>query len=503
MKGIRVLLRENLLGFSLVLIGVMCLALSGVFYFAERTYPQSVAAVGSSSPRLSEAQIEILEAQNRAFASIAEAVTPAVVNVGARKAVRVQESPFASDPFFRRFFGDIFGVPRQQVQRSLGSGVLVSPEGYIVTNNHVIARADEIKVLLADRREFPAELIGTDEATEVAVIKVDAKDLPFIRWGDSTKLKVGDTVMAFGNPFGLNFTVTRGIVSAVGRAGLGIAQYGDFIQTDAAINVGNSGGALVNVRGELVGINTAIYSPNQGGFSGVGFAIPSAMARSVYDSLVATGRVVRGFLGVSVVDLTPTLAKQFNAPSLEGVLVSSISSSAPAAKSNLRRGDVILEINGMPIRSADQWRAVVASTAPETKVRLKILRDGKPAGLPVTVGEQPSSQAGRSSGRGSGDGARGRNVLRGVEVMELTPEILNQLHLPAELEGVVVTRVGRRSPAGWAGLGRGDVILEVNRRAVRSLQDFERLTVNLEEEAAILLINRQGFTFFMTISMGR
>lgn len=492
MKEFRTLIKENLLGISLTLIGLACLAVSGVIYFSNQSYPSFVQA---EVPGLDPVQIEVLEAQNRAFAAIARAVTPAVVNVGTKKVIRVRQSPFMDDPFFRQFFGNFFGVPRERVEQSLGSGVIVSPEGYIVTNNHVIAQADEIKVLLSDRREFEAKLVGTDPATDVAVIKVDGKDLPTVPWGDSAHLQVGETVLVFGNPFGLNFTVTRGMVSAVGRPGMGLAQYGDFIQTDAAINMGNSGGALVNVRGELVGIN---FATTQGGFSGVGFAIPSAMARSVFESLVKTGRVVRGFLGVSVVNLNQALANQYNAPSLAGVLVSNVSSSGPASEAGLRRGDIILEFNGTTIRSDEQWIAVVASTAPGTQGQLRIIRDGEPLSIQVEVGEQPSSGRGGVSGPISIE----EGVLRGVEIQDLTPEILAEFRLSPDTQGVLISGIDRSSPAARVGLGPGDIIMGVNRRPVRSVEEYESIAGRLGD-AVSLQMNRQGFAFQVTISTRR
>lgn len=492
MKEFRTLIKENLLGISLTLIGLACLAVSGVIYFSARSYPSFVQA---EVPGLDPAQVEVLEAQNQAFAAIARAVTPAVVNVGTKKVIRVRQSPFMNDPFFRQFFGDFFGVPRERVEQSLGSGVIVTPEGYIVTNNHVIAQADEIKVLLSDRREFEAELVGTDPATDVAVIKVKGENLPTVPWGDSAHLQVGETVLAFGNPFGLNFTVTRGMVSAVGRPGMGLAQYGDFIQTDAAINMGNSGGALVNVRGELVGINLAT---TQGGFSGVGFAIPSAMARSVFESLVKTGRVVRGFLGVSVMNLNQALANQYNAPSLDGVLVSNVSSSGPAGEAGLRRGDIILEFNGATIRSDQQWIAVVASTAPGTPGQLRILRDGEPLSIQVEVGEQPSS-----GGEGiSGPISIEEGVLRGVEIQDLTPEILSELRLSPDTQGVLISGIDGSSPAARVGLGPGDIIMGINRRPVRSVEEYESIAGRLGG-AVSLQMNRQGFAFQVTISTRR
>ncbi len=489
MKELRTLIKENFFGISLTLIALCCLAVSGVMYFSNQNFSSYVRA---EIPGLDQAQIEILEVQNQAFAAIARAVTPAVVNVGTKKIIRVRESPFMNDPFFRQFFGNFSGIPRERVEQSLGSGVIVSQEGYIVTNNHVIAQADEIKVLLSDRREFEAELVGTDPATDVAVIKVKGENLPAVPWGDSAHLQVGDTVLAFGNPFGLNFTVTRGMVSAVGRPGMGLAQYGDFIQTDAAINMGNSGGALVNVRGELVGINLAT---TQGGFSGVGFAIPSAMARSVFKSLVETGRVVRGFLGISVVNLNQALANQYNAPSLDGVLVSNVSSSGPAGDAGIRRGDIILELNGDTVRSDEQWIAVVASTSPGTEVQLHIIRDGKPLLIQVEVGEEPSSRRRKVGGSTSIE----RGVLRGMEIQDLTPEILRELRLSPDTQGVLISVIDRSSPAARVGLGPGDIIMGVNRKPVQSIEEVERIAGRLGN-AVSLQMNRQGFSFGVTIS---
>ena len=334
------------------------------------------------------------------FVQVAKAVMPAVVNIfSSREGTATSFHGFSDDPLFRRFFGDEllrrFGepggrnVPRE---RGLGSGVIVSPSGVIITNHHVVGEADAIKVLLSDKSEFTAELIGTDPKSDLAVLRIDATNLPTIPWADSDRLQVGEYVLAIGNPFGLNQTVTMGIVSAVGRARMGIAEYEDFIQTDAAINPGNSGGPLVNARGEVVGINTAIFS-RSGGSMGIGFAVPSNMARAIVDQLVATGRVVRGWLGVSIQDLTPDLASQVGAAEAKGVLVSDVLDRSPAERAGLQRGDIIREFDGRAVDDATQLRNAVAGTTIGRRVSIGVIRDGHALTLPVTIGEQPKRVA--------------------------------------------------------------------------------------------------------------
>jgi serine protease Do len=495
-------LRENLLGLSLTLIGVLCLALAGVLYLGRARTPQFALAGGQGLEGL---DIEALEKQNRAFERIAQAVTPAIVNIRTTQIVKVQQSPFFTDPFFRQFFGDMFGgqlgIPREHREHSLGSGVIVSPDGYIVTNNHVIARASEIEVMLTDKRVFKAKLVGTDPRTDVAVIKVEAKDLPIVPWGDSSILRVGGTVLAFGNPFGLNFTVTRGMVSAVGRSGLGIEQYEDFIQTDAAINPGNSGGALVNVRGQVVGINTAIVSPaggaqGAGGSVGVGFAIPANVARHVMESLIKTGKVTRGYLGLMAGDLNPALARQFKVPDIAGVLVEHAEPGSPADKGGVKQGDVIRTYNGQSIDSADHFRSLVASTAPGTEVTLGILRDGQPLPLKVTLAEQPVSMAGGGAGK-----APSESTLQGISVQELTPTIRQQLGLSPSVRGVVISDLDPDCPAAQQGLQPGDVIESINRQPVTAVADFDRLAAKATGEV-LLRVNRQGSAAFVVISPG-
>jgi serine protease Do len=331
------------------------------------------------------------------FVGIAKAVTPAVVNIATTRDGREGggRTPF-DDPFFRRFFGDEFfrryDRPQERKERSMGSGVIVNANGLIITNSHVVSKAEEIRVVLSDKREFAAKLVGMDSKTDLAILRVDAGGLQTIPWGDSDGLEVGELVLAVGNPFGLNQTVTMGIVSAVGRASMGIAEYEDFIQTDAAINPGNSGGALVNARGELVGINTAIFSQS-GGNMGIGFAVPSSMARSILDQLIKNGKVVRGWLGVSIQELSPELAQQFGVPDAKGVLVSEVLDDSPAKRGGVERGDIIQEYEGRPIDSPTQLRNAVARSHIGKKVRIKVIREGRAKAVELMVVEQPQSIA--------------------------------------------------------------------------------------------------------------
>lgn len=443
-------------------------------------------------------------AGGQTFVEIAKAVKPAVVNIYATKSGR-GDGPHATpfdDPFFRRFFGDEFfrrfeQQPKERKERGLGSGVIVDPNGLIITNNHVVGKADEIRVTLADKREFKAKLIGTDPKTDVAVVRIDATGLPTIPWADSDKLEVGEFVLAVGNPFGLTQTVTLGIVSALGRAA-GIAEYEDFIQTDAAINPGNSGGPLVNVRGELVGINTAIFSQS-GGNMGIGFAVPSNMAQSIMQQLVQTGKVVRGWLGVSIQELTPELASQFGLGETKGVLVSDVMDDSPAKKAGFERADVIVEYDGKPMDSPTHLRNAVAQTPVGKKVAVKILRDKKPRIIEVTIAEQPKSMA-QSGEEESGDTAAPAGVLSDLEVRELTDELASRYGLKSSERGVVIVRVKPGSNAEELGVREGDIILEINRQAVTSLKSYERIAAKLpKDQSVLLLLKRQGRTIYLTL----
>lgn len=437
------------------------------------------------------------------FVDVARVATPAVVNISTTRKVagpgRSPLDPFFEDPFFRRFFGDEFfrrGVPRERKEQSLGSGVIVDSSGLIVTNNHVVSQADEIVVLLSDKREFKGKLIGTDPKTDIAVVKIEAKELPSLTWGDSDKLQVGEYVLAVGNPFGLNQTVTAGIISAVGRANVGIAEYEDFIQTDAAINPGNSGGALVNVKGELIGVNTAIFS-RSGGYMGIGFAVPSNMAKAVVDSLVRSGKVVRGWLGVSIQAVSRELAREFGLKDNKGVLISDVVSSSPAEKSGLSRGDVITEFDGRGVDEPNHLRNMVAQTPIGKKVRLKVIRDKKEKEIELTVSELPAEA---KVAEGGGPEAEAENALNGLEVTDITPDIARELGLPRGERGVVVTGIFPGSPADEAGLEEGDVITEINRRPVKNTRDFEAIVSRIKaNESVLILATREGKKTFIIV----
>ncbi len=437
------------------------------------------------------------------FVAVVKAVTPAVVNISTTRTVRTQPgdmSPLMEDPFFRQFFGEEFfkrfQVPRERRENSLGSGVIVDPSGYIVTNNHVVAKADEIKVLLNDKREFTGKVVGTDPKTDLAVVKINAKNLPTVPWGDSDKLDVGEYVLAIGNPFGLTQTVTMGIVSATGRADVGIADYEDFIQTDAAINPGNSGGAMVNARGELVGINTAIFS-RSGGYMGIGFAVPANMTRAVMGSLIKSGKVVRGWLGVSIQQVTPELAKQFGLKEAKGALVSETMENSPAAKAGLQSGDIITALDGKAVDGPSMLRNLVAQIPIGKNVKLDVMRERSMTSVTVAVAEQPKEIA--EAPEEAGESGAKSGALAGVEARTLTPDILRQLGLPPGTAGVVVSGVADGSPAEAAGLQPGDVITEINRQRVAGLADFKRLAGKVGKKNVLLYVNRQGRKLFIAI----
>jgi serine protease Do len=499
-------LKDNFLGMSLTLLGLLCLALSVMLYVNHGGYPQiSVAAAGGKGGGLSGPDIDTLERLNKAYEQIAQSVTPAVVNISTTQVVKTQASPFGMDPFFRQFFGNMpgFNVPREQREHALGSGVLVSPDGYIVTNNHVVKNASDIKVLLTDKRTFTGKLVGADPQTDVAVIKIDAHNLPTASIGESADLKVGDTVMAFGNPFGLNFTVTRGTISALGRTNMGIEQNGfeDFIQTDAAINPGNSGGPLVNVRGQVIGINTAILSNNsgmggEGGFMGVGFAIPSQMVEHVMNDLIKTGKVTRGYLGVTIGDLySDKIAQQFKVPDTSGALINDVAKDGPADKAGLKVGDVVRTLNGNTVDSKGSLTTMVTNFNPGTTVDLGILRDGKPMDVKVTLGERPSNLP-VTAGLGQ---APSEGALRGITVQALTPDVRQQLGLGQDVHGVVVTNVDPNSPAAQAGFQQGVVIESVDKQPVNSVADFNRLAAQAKGDT-LLRVNVNGESRFIVIS---
>jgi serine protease Do len=492
-------LRENLGGLSLILMGVLMLGLSALLYQGHHLYPQFALAQGKG---LDGPDIDALERQNQAYERIAKTVTPAIVAIQSTQVIKLQQSPFSMDPFFRQFFGNMFpqfNIPREQRQHALGSGVIVSADGYIVTNNHVVAKATEIQVILSDKRTFKGKVVGADSQTDIAVVKIEGTSLPTAPFGDSNQLKVGDTVLAFGNPFGQYFTVTRGIVSALGRSGMGIEGFENFIQTDAAINPGNSGGALVNVRGQVIGINTAILSGNsgpggEGGSVGIGFAIPSNMAKHVMEDLIRTGKVTRGYLGVQIRSLDESLAKQFKVPDTAGALVEDVSPGGPADKAGIKNGDVIRKLNGAAVEDSGQLTAMITNMNPGTEATLEILRDGQPMTIKVTLAERPTNLSVRA-----GTGGVQEGTLRGIAVQNLTPSVREQLGLPASVTGVVITQLDPNSPAAQQGLQPGDVIEGINRQPVRSAADFNRLAAQATSQT-LLRINRQGSGAFVVIS---
>ncbi len=430
------------------------------------------------------------------FAPILKPALPAVVSIISSRVVKTPQSPFLNNPFFQQFFGgQLPRSPQHQREVGLGSGVIISPDGYILTNNHVIDKATDIKVMLADKRQFPGKVIGADPKTDIAVVKIAATGLPTIALGDSSMLQVGDYAFAIGNPFGVGETATMGIISATGRNGLDIEDYEDFIQTDAAINPGNSGGALLNARGELIGTNTAILSGGSGGNQGIGFAIPINMAKYVMDQILKHGKVVRGYIGVGIQEITPALAKAFNIPAEKGALISNVDPNSPGAKADLRRGDVIIELNGQPITGPNDLRLKVATMAPGTTVHLKVLRNGESRDVSLNLGESPSSKNAGTTPGGSAESS----PMRGVQVDELTGDIRQQLGLKPDTKGVVVTEVPDGSPAADVGLQHGDVIEEINRQPVSSVSDYQQLVGQAGKQTLVLLVNRGGETAFLVV----
>jgi serine protease Do len=436
------------------------------------------------------------------FAPIVKKVLPEVVNISSSKVVKTptgfsgqMPQGMPMDPFFRQFFGDNpgrhFNTPQVDRERSLGSGVIVSPEGYILTNNHVVAGATEVLVTTSDKHEYKARIVGTDPKTDIAVLKVDATNLPAVTIADSSKVQVGDYALAIGDPFGVGETVTMGIVSATRRANLGIEDYEDFIQTDAPINPGNSGGALVNDRGELVGINTAILSHGSGGSQGVGFAVPSNLARNVMDQIIKNGKVTRAYIGVSIQEVSPELAKAFGEAEPRGALVGDVSSGSPAEKSGLQKGDIIVALNGNPITDSNQLRMSISMMAPGATVNLKVMRNGSEHDMAVTLGVLPTEKE-----QASVEPANPQGALEGVSVGNVTDEAVQQLGLPANTKGVVVTDINPSSPVADSGLQPGDVIQEVNHQAVTNVTDFDR-AIQKAGKNPLLLVNRQGHTLFI------
>ncbi len=483
--------KKIFISISILLIGFLLGGLT--FYVLGRISGQNRHMPYTVTPNVPR---QILET-GKAFSEIVSAVSPSVVNISTTKVVKRNTGPF-EDPFFDLFspFHD-FGMPKKWKERSLGSGVIVSQDGYIITNNHVVEKADEIKVTLLDRRTLKGSIVGSDPKTDIAIIKIDASNLQTLSWGDSDKLQVGEFVLAIGSPYGLSNTVTMGIISAVGRANVGIADYEDFIQTDAAINPGNSGGPLVNIKGELVGINTAIFSKT-GGYQGIGFAVPSNMVRLVMDQLVQKGKVTRGWIGITIQELTPELAQEFGLKKSKGALVSDIAKNSPAAKAGILRGDIILEFNGKEVKDVSSLRNMVAQSKAGSEIILKILRAGKEFTVKVAIVELPREVAEVVPDRLPND--QEARILTGLTVMDLSKEIVRQLGFNKDEKGVVVVKVEPGSPADEAEIKKGDIIKEINKKEIDSLQDFNRIATNVKRnESALLFINRGGKKFYVIL----
>src|ERR1700691_4181383 len=437
------------------------------------------------------------------FSAVIKPALPAVVNIRTSKMVKAQAnqmSPFFNDPMFRQFFGDQFGggKPHAEREQALGSGVIVTADGTILTNNHVIDGASDIKVYLSDKREFKAKLVGADPKTDIAVLKIDATRLPTLPLGDSSQLNVGDLIFAIGDPFGIGETATMGIVSATGRGQLGIEDYENFIQTDAAINPGNSGGAMIDIHGNLVGINTAILSHGgnggEGGNEGGGFAIPVSMAKPVMDQILTHGKVVRGYLGIHIQEVTRELARAFGLKQGGGVLVGDVAPNTPAANAGLKKGDVILQLNGETVDAPNQLQVQIAQFAPGTNVKLQIWRNGGTQDVSLKLAELDEHDDKQVSAE-----ATGATLLEDIQVQDLTSDIAQQLSLPAGTRGVVVSSVDPSSPAAASGLSQGDVIQEVNHKSISSTSDYQQAMAGANKQPVLLLVNNRGVTRYVVV----
>ncbi|HEX3624137.1 MAG TPA: DegQ family serine endoprotease [Verrucomicrobiae bacterium] len=432
------------------------------------------------------------------FAPIVDKVSPAVVKIETTvNKDESQDMPDLNDQLFRQFFGNQFGrpQPRREVEHGIGSGVIVTRDGYILTNNHVVDGAKSVKVTLPDGREFTAKVIGRDSQADIAVVKIPATGLPTIPMADSQNVKVGDMVLAVGNPFGVGETVTEGIVSAKNRGGMGIEHYENFIQTDAPINPGNSGGALVDIDGRLIGINTAIMS-RSGGSQGIGFAIPTALARNVMESLIQYGHVTRGYLGVGIQDVTADLAPQFDLKNDHGAIVSQVEPNGPADKAGLKNGDVIVKFNGDLITDSRQLQLDVANVKPGSKVPVQILRDGAEKTVDVTVKSVPGTeQLADSSSQDNGDSGS----LNGVSVDNLNSQVRAQFNIPDNVNGAVITQVDPSSASAQAGLQPGEVIESINRHPVASADDAVQLTQHPRSKQTLVQVWANGGSHYVVV----
>jgi serine protease Do len=470
----------------------------GVGAYEVAKPPAAIAATAPAAAALDDNSVAPLLQFDKAMETLASRVTPAIVNVTVTSKPKTAASGDADAPGLEQFFGNQFGFQmprgdqRPHVEHGLGSGVIISPDGYIVTNNHVIDGEQQINVTLNDRRVLPAKLIGADPLTDLAVIKVNATGLPSVPFGDSTQLHPGQLVLAFGNPYGFRFTVTSGIISALNRPNpeSDRRKPGAFIQTDAAINPGNSGGPLVDAHGQVIGINTFLISPS-GAFTGMGFAIPTQIVQPTVEALIKDGKVSHGYMGVGISDVTPENSKFFNLQKAEGALVTQVEPDSPGSKAGLKVGDVITQLNGHTVPDAGGLQVEVGQKQPGTTIKLGVIRNGKAENVPVTLGSMDKGNSDLSASTNTG------KPRWGLGLSDVTPDVRQELQAPKDVTGALVGNVQPGSPADNAGLQRGDVILEVNRKPVKSAQDATESLKSIPsgQDALVLVWSQGGNTF--------
>jgi serine protease Do len=487
---------------------IMAVVLAGIAVWACSSAEKAPAEKQSvSPPAVDQRSQQLITELSKAFEQAAAKVSPSVVPIYAEQVVKAPGMAglpddalrqFFGDDFFRRFFGQ---APEQkQIQRSLGSGVIVSKDGYILTNNHVVAGAQKLTVFISDKRSYPAKVVGTDPQSDVAVVRIDVGDLPAATLGSSAGVSVGQWVIAVGNPFALLHTVTHGIISAKGRSSVENTAYQDFLQTDAAINPGNSGGALADLNGNVIGINTALATPT-GGNVGLGFAIPIDMAKAVMEQLIAKGKVSRGYLGLTPQDIDEDLAKALKLSGTSGVLISEVVPGSPAEQGGIKSGDVVVAFNGKKVEDSTQFRQLVAQAAPGSTATISVLRDGQKMDLRVTLAERPAETQAKAAPQKEQSEPKPSSRL-GLTVQTLTPDIAQQLGFKRTETGVVISEVTPASAADEAGLQAGDVIKEISRVRVQTAEEFEReIRRSKSGDSVALLIKRGAVTFFIAVTI--